>query len=156
MHKYVTLLLTRQQAWQQAWFRIKQNCSSWIADPNIINFIITRRLCTCVAMDKVDINISTCGGQAAPAALHLRRRPSHTGRENPRTPVPSWHWEALPVRLPTWAIHGPQADLGRFFTSALAHGTGEVIFLTPAQNSLPRGVEPRTWGGATEPPNQLS
>ena len=43
------------------------------------------------------------------------------------------------MRLPTWAIHGPQADLGRFFTSALAHGTGEGIFFNPSLKFAPPG-----------------
>ena len=41
---------------------------------------------------------------------------------------------------------GPQADLGRLTTSALAHGASEGIFLPSIWNSLPREVELRTWG----------
>jgi hypothetical protein len=54
------------------------------------------------------------------------RRPRKTPKPRPRPDTGKRNpWDAA------WAIHGPQDDLGRLLTSALAHGTGEGIFFNP-------------------------
>ena len=83
------------------------------------------------------------GVKTAPAAFQIRRRTFSPGRENPRTPAPPLHGGFPSLK---WA-------LGRCPPSALVMGTGEGIFLTSAWNSLPRGVELRTWG---VPPGHLT
>jgi hypothetical protein len=47
------------------------------------------------------------------------------------------------------AIHGPQANLGRLLTSALAHGASEGICFTHGQKFAPPGVRTHNmWGAA--------
>ena len=90
----------------------------------------------------------TCGGKDHPHGIVLRRRPSHTGQENPRTPAPTHtQW---PVAL--WVR--PDSDY------ALDMGTDEGIFLPlhyQPEIRPRRGSNPgRQAGGATEPASQSS
>jgi hypothetical protein len=101
-------------------------------------------------------------GTSRPRALLYKRRISHADPENPRTPLPLLTKGPVTV----WAT-GSGLYLCSYVTGAtkiptsagpwpmLCKGKGEGIFLTPAWNSFPRGIEPRTWGVLLRPPNQL-
>jgi hypothetical protein len=52
-------------------------------------------------------------------------------------------------------MHGPQADLGRLLTSALAHEASEGIFLPTGGNSPHPGFEITTCGVPLECFDQL-
>jgi hypothetical protein len=81
--------------------------------------------------------------------------PTVLTKKKPRLPQPRKSPNPGPVltlgvvtrgTLPTWAIHGPQADLGRLLTSALTHGASEGIFLPTGGNSPHLGFELTTCG----------
>jgi len=87
----------------------------------------------------------TCGEKDHPHGIVLRKRPSHTGQENPRTPAP---------------IHsGPSPyELGRTQTMLWTWGQTRGFFYhcTTNRKIRPRrGSNPgRQAGGATEPASQ--
>ena len=103
-----------------------------------INFLISIQYLWMVHVQKKN---SACGGRN-PWALYKRR--PHTQAEKTPEPLPHPYTGAP---LPLWVRAGT-------FLSCFGMAVGEGIFLTLAWNSLPPGVEPRTWGVLLRPPNQ--
>ena len=69
------------------------------------------------------IKNSTCGGKDLPHGIVLRRKPSHTGRENPRIPAPTRTRGPSPCELGrtlhvlwTWGRRGDFFNLNLKFT----------------------------------------
>ena len=86
---------------------------------------------------------SACGGKK-PRALYKRRPLTQAEKTPELLPHPY-----MGVPLPVWVWAGT-------FLSCFGMAACEGIFLIPAWNSLPPGVEPRTWGVLLMPPNQSS
>jgi hypothetical protein len=82
------------------------------------------------------------GGKGRPPGIILRRdRNNGLGRENPRTLPPITNGPASTVHSATAQPEGGAQDI--VSRERMEHGEG--IFLTKPENSLPEGIEPRTW-----------
>jgi hypothetical protein len=82
------------------------------------------------------------GGKDRPPGIILRRdRNNGPDRENPRTLAPITNGPTSTVHSATAQPEGGAQDI----VTRERMGHSERIFLTKPENSLPRGIEPRTW-----------
>ena len=84
-------------------------------------------------------------GVGQPLGIALRRKPSHTGRENPRIPAPPIQWHCSPCENDN--------DRGRAIDLCFGVGQTRGFVLTPAWKFAPTRSRTRTWGVLFKPSN---